>query len=217
MSISIHFTTTDRKGSSTVGFTTVDSTAAALKSFRYDTLIRIASKVGLTMPNILSSSVPGRGPVMSSLGKLESGFEFFRSMYVVAEPELENFFQRTRSIVLAVFKYSSYSSSLAWTSVLAMSTSLTRSSDVSVNSPKGLTVKRLLLISTRLLPWLSSRRSRNELGFIGGTVRYSHQRERYKPRRGAYSHTNKTTAASDGVSVETFDLRLEIGKTVQRE
>ncbi|KAG3088751.1 hypothetical protein PI125_g18257 [Phytophthora idaei] len=73
---------------------------------------------------------------MSSSGKLESGFEFFRSMYVVAAPELENFFQRTRSIVLAVFKYSSYSSSLAWTSVLAMSTSLTRSSDVSVNSPK---------------------------------------------------------------------------------
>ncbi|KAF1791801.1 hypothetical protein GQ600_3045 [Phytophthora cactorum] len=102
MSISIHFTTTDRKGSSTVGSTTVDSTAAALKSFRYDALIRIASKVGLTMPNIFSSSVPGRGPVMSSSGKLESGFEFFRSMYVVAAPELENFFQRTRSIVLAL-------------------------------------------------------------------------------------------------------------------
>ncbi|KAF1779155.1 hypothetical protein GQ600_13122 [Phytophthora cactorum] len=44
ISISIHLTTTDRNGSSSVGSTTVASTAPALKSLRYDALIRIDSK-----------------------------------------------------------------------------------------------------------------------------------------------------------------------------
>ncbi|KAE9134185.1 hypothetical protein PF001_g15037 [Phytophthora fragariae] len=94
MSISIHLTSTDRKGSSTVGSTIVASTAPALKSFR----------------------VPGRGPVMSVTGMLDSGFDFFRSS----------------------------------TKTSAISMSLARSSAVSASSSKGLTVKRLLLIT--LLP-----------------------------------------------------------------
>ncbi|KAF1783428.1 hypothetical protein GQ600_3485 [Phytophthora cactorum] len=69
-------------------------------------------EVGLTRPNMFSSSVPGSGPTMSSAGNLESGFEFFRSRYVVVVPEFENFFQRVTSTFLPMFRCSSYSSNL---------------------------------------------------------------------------------------------------------
>ncbi|KAI9921038.1 hypothetical protein PsorP6_001246 [Peronosclerospora sorghi] len=50
----------------------VDTTAPAWKSFKYDDLIRIDSRVGLINPNIFSSSDPCKGLTMSEAGNLQS-------------------------------------------------------------------------------------------------------------------------------------------------
>ncbi|KAF1790738.1 hypothetical protein GQ600_4611 [Phytophthora cactorum] len=43
---------------------------------------------------MFSSRVPGSGPTMRISGKLEFGFDFFLSRYVVVAPAVLNFFQR---------------------------------------------------------------------------------------------------------------------------
>ncbi|KAF1779148.1 hypothetical protein GQ600_13115 [Phytophthora cactorum] len=86
MSISIHLTTTALNGSSSVGSTILANTAAALKSLRYDALIRIDSRVGLTMPNMFSSRVPCSGPAISISASHVNVLVAVQVLFILFEP-----------------------------------------------------------------------------------------------------------------------------------
>ena len=72
--ICVHLSTTECSGSSGVGLTIEERTAALVMSSTYDGLTRTSSSVRLIMPNMTSSSLPGIEPSHRATNNSDAAF-----------------------------------------------------------------------------------------------------------------------------------------------